>query len=82
MRRLLLAACLVAGVAIANDDPFLKGEALKADISRKCAEGCVAFTREDAATFRADFEEIVKRARTEAFQAGMAAQKQACRSLI
>jgi hypothetical protein len=82
MRPFVAVALLATSVAIAQDDPFLKGEALKSDIGRKCAEGCVAFTREDAATFRADFEEIVKRARNEAFQEGMAAQKQACRSLI
>jgi hypothetical protein len=82
MRRVLLAACLAASVAVANDDPFLKGDELKADIAKKCGDGCVTWSRVDAAAFEEELDMIVKRVRSEAFQAGMAAQKQACRSLI
>jgi hypothetical protein len=82
MRRVLLAACLAASVAVANDDPFLKGDELKADIAKKCGDGCVTWNRVDAAAFEEELDMIVKRVRSEAFQAGMAAQKQACRSLI
>jgi hypothetical protein len=82
MRRVLLAACLAATVAIAQEDPFLKGDALRENVATKCADGCVTWTREEAAQFEKELDMIVKRIKAEAFQAGMEAQKQACRSLI
>jgi hypothetical protein len=82
MRRFLLAASLAATVAIAQEDPFIKGDALRENVAKRCADGCVIWTREEAAQFDEEFDVIVKRIRAEAFRAGMEAQKQACRSLI
>jgi hypothetical protein len=82
MRALVCATCLVAGLAVAQDDPFMKGDTLRENVAKRCADGCVVWTREEAAQFDEEFDVIVKRIRAEAFRAGMEAQKQACRSLI
>lgn len=74
---------LVAVKAIAQDeDPFLKGDALQAEILKSCADGCVTFNRQEADTFQGQLESLIARKQAEAFQAGIQAQKAACASLI
>lgn len=82
MRPLVAAALLATTLAVAQDDPFLKGDELKAAMERKCADGCVMFSREDAAAFEGQMEKILSRIRAEAFAEGVQSQKAACRSLI
>jgi hypothetical protein len=82
MRFLLLAALVAAGSAVASDDPFLKGDELKADIARKCGDGCVTWSRVDAAAFEEELKELVAKVRKEAYAAGVQAQRAACRSLL
>lgn len=83
MRALVAVAVLSTSLAVAQDaDPFLKGDELQAAIKRDCAEGCVTFNRQEAEEFREAIKAEVARHRQEAFEAGMSAQKQACRSLI
>lgn len=82
MRFLVAAALLATTLAVAQDDPFLKGDDLKAAVERKCADGCVMFSRDDAAAFEKELEKILSRVRAEAFAAGVQSQKAACRSLI
>jgi hypothetical protein len=82
MRFLPIAAVLAASLAVAQDDPFLRGDELKATIERDCSDGCVTFNREEAQNLQEQFEKIVARRMKEAFEAGVQYQKQACRSLI
>jgi hypothetical protein len=84
MRKLcaaIAAACFVTS-AITQDDPFLKGEELQAEIRKSCAEGCVTFNREEAADFEARLQMLVAGKQAEAYQMGVQAQKAACASLI
>lgn len=82
MRLALLAAILAASTAIASDDPFLKGDELKAAIERDCSEGCITFNRQEAQNLQDQIEAFAARKAKEAFEAGVNYQKQACRSLI
>lgn len=82
--RKILAAVMAAGVAVAvaQDDPFLKGEALQAEVLKSCAEGCITFSREEAADFQAGLDKLIAAKQREAFEAGARWQAQACASLI
>jgi hypothetical protein len=83
MRRLFVAACLAAGVAVAvAQDAFLKGDELAAEIAKSCKEGCITFSHEEAEVFQRELDKLIGQKQKEAFAAGMAAQKAACRSLI
>jgi hypothetical protein len=82
MRRLLIATVLVVSGAVAQDDPFKQGDALQAEVSTDCKEGCVVLNRQQASELERQFEVILARKMKEAFDAGVAYQKQACRSLI
>jgi hypothetical protein len=82
MRKSLIAAFMVAGVAVAQDDPFKSGEALQAEIAKDCAEGCVVFSRQQASEFERQLGEILTSKQAEAFEAGVRFQKSACASLI
>lgn len=83
MRKYLFAALLVASVAVAQDeDPFLKGPVLQAEIAKSCSEGCVTFNRQEAEKFQEQMEALIARRQKEAFLAGIESQKKACRSLI
>lgn len=82
MRTLLVAALLAAGSVVAQDDPFLKGDELKAAIERDCADGCITFNRQEAQEFQEQLDRLIAIRQKEAFAAGMKSQAQACRSLI
>lgn len=81
MRSIVLAAVLAAAPAVAQD-PFLSGEALQAEIAKNCADGCVMFSREQAAEFEDRLGMVITNKMREAFAAGVAHQKQSCASLI
>lgn len=59
--RFILALILLLSVttAVAQDDPFLAGDALQAEIAKSCAEGCVTFSREHAAEFEAQLKATI-----------------------
>lgn len=83
MKRLLIAAAIVAaGSVIANDDPFLKGDALQAEIAKSCADGCVTFSRQEAEAFQVQLDKLLVKKQKEAFEAGARWQAQACASLV
>ena len=82
MRLVLVAALLAAGSVVAQDDPFLKGDELKAAVERDCSEGCVTFNHQEAQVFQEQIEALIARKQKEAFEAGVNYQKQACASLI
>lgn len=82
MRLALLAALVVASVAVAQDDPFVKGEALQDVIRKNCTDGCVTFSREEAAKFEEALQKLLDRKMQEAFQNGVQFQRQACASLV
>ncbi len=77
MRVALVAAiaAVLAPSAIAQD-PFLKGDALAADMARNCADGCVTLNREEAANLSRALSNMVEQARQEGYQAG----KLSCRN--
>jgi hypothetical protein len=83
MRR-FIAAILAAGVAVAlaQDDPFLKGPELAAEIAKSCKDGCVTFSHEEAEVFKAEMDRLLGEARKRGFADGVQAQKAACRSLL
>jgi hypothetical protein len=81
MRRFLLAAALAAPLALAQD-AFLKGDDLAAEIAKSCKEGCITFNHEEAEVFQKELEKLIALKQKEAFFAGVAAQKAACRSLL
>jgi hypothetical protein len=83
MRRLFVAAFLAAGVAVAiAQDAFLKGDELAAEIAKSCSDGCITFNHEEAETFQKELDKLITQKQKEAYAAGMAAQKAACRSLL
>jgi multidrug efflux pump subunit AcrA (membrane-fusion protein) len=82
MRIALVAALMVAGSVIAQDDPFLRGEELKATVERDCSEGCITFNRQEAQALQEQLELLIAQREKEAFAAGVNHQKAACRSLI
>lgn len=83
MRLPLLAAIAVCvALPVSSQDEFLKGEALQAEIAKSCAEGCITFSREEAARFDKYLQDILARKQQEAFLQGVEFQKQACASLI
>jgi hypothetical protein len=83
MHRIFVAAILAAGVAVAvAQDAFLKGDDLAAEIAKSCADGCITFNHEEAENFKQQLDMLIGQKQKEAFAAGMAAQKAACRSLI
>ena len=82
MRTLILAACILVAGSVAAEDPFVSGDALREVVQKKCADGCVIFSREDAARFEEQLSMILSARMREAFDAGQANQKQACASLI
>lgn len=79
---LALILLLFVTTAVAQDDPFLAGDALAAEIAKSCAEGCVTFSREHAAEFEAQLKAIIAKREQAAFAAGVQSQKAACASLI
>jgi hypothetical protein len=76
-----IVAC-VATTTVAQEDAFLKGDALQAVIAKDCAEGCITFNREEAEQFEAAMQALVMKAQRAAFEAGVRHQQQACASLI
>lgn len=82
MRAIALCLILVTTSSISQDDPFLMGAALQAEIEKSCAEGCVTFSRQEAADFEQRLARILAQRMQEAFQAGVQHQRQACASLI
>lgn len=82
MKRAIIAAGLAASFATSAQDPFLAGEALQAEIVKSCAEGCVTFSREQAAAFEERIGMVIARKMQEAFAAGIAHQRASCASLI
>ena len=84
MRLVYVAAAAVcfAMPATSQDDPFVKGEALQEVIRKNCTDGCVTFSREEAAKFEEALQKLLDRKMQEAFQNGVQFQRQACASLI
>lgn len=83
MRLPLLAALAVcAALPVSSQDHFLTGEALQAEVAKSCAGGCITFSREEAAKFEEQLQEILARKQLEAFKQGVEYQKQACPALV
>lgn len=80
--RLLAAVAACFAMPAVSQDEFLTGEALQATIAKDCADGCITFNREEAEDFQKRLDKIVTQRTKEAFEAGVAHQKQACASLI
>lgn len=82
MRRLALILAATAAASVAADSPYLTGDALQADIARKCAAGCVTFSQDEAAAYEQGMGAILEQRTREAFEAGVRWQMQACPALI
>lgn len=82
MRSVLFAALMAASAAIASDDPFLKGDDLRAEVEKNCSEGCITFNHAEAATFEDSLAKLIAKKQAEAFAAGVRYQAQSCASLI
>lgn len=65
-----------------TEDPFLKGEALQAEIAKSCADGCVTFNRDEAEEFERQLQAVLAARQQQAFDAGVQRQRAACASLI
>ena len=75
MKRFLAALALCCASVVAQDDPFLTGDALLEDIKR-CADGCIVMTREEAAALMQQVQAVVDQRTQQAYQAG----RLACRN--
>jgi hypothetical protein len=83
MRLPLLAALAVcAALPVSSQDHFLTGDALQAEITKSCGEGCVTFSRKEAEAFNEQLQDILMRKQQEAFKEGVEFQKQACPALV
>jgi hypothetical protein len=81
MRFVVALALLLTSVAVAQDS-FLKGDELKAEIAKSCADGCVTFSREEADLFQQQIEAFVQQKAQEAYELGKRDARQRCASLI
>ena len=82
MRPLVAVVLLATTVAVAQDDPFIKGPELAAEIAKSCKDGCVTFSHEESEVFKAEMDRLLGEARKRGFADGVQAQKAACRSLL
>jgi hypothetical protein len=83
MKRFLVFVALAAGVATADDEsPFLKGEALSAEIARNCADGCVVLSPAEAAALQEGVAALIARKQQEAFDAGRKHEYSSCRNRL
>jgi hypothetical protein len=82
MKRLLIAAALAAGPAMADESPFLAGEALQAEVARNCSEGCVVLNPAEAANLTQSIQAMVNERTQKAFEAGFAQGSKSCRNAI
>lgn len=80
MRSILLAALLVAGQSHAQD--FLAGDALKADVEKRCGSGCVVMTPEQAQDLLASIQMLIAQKAQEAFDAGRKHERESCRNVL
>lgn len=55
MRRLAVAGLLLAGVAVLAQDQFLTGDALRDEVAKTCAEGCMVFSHKDIERLVSEF---------------------------
>lgn len=75
MRKLLIAAVLAVGPAVAQqEDPFLTGDALQAEIAKSCADGCLVLNRQEAQNLTRNVASVVGEREKAAYKQG----KQAC----
>lgn len=79
---LALILLLTVATTVAQDDPFLTGDALAAEIAKSCTEGCVTFSHEQSAAFEQQLNAMIHRREQAAFEAGQRSQKASCASLI
>lgn len=82
MKRLLLLAVLFAASVLAQDSPFLKDEALTAEVAANCAQGCIVFSPEKAAAFVAEVNAELDRRTQAAFEEGKRLGNLSCRNAI
>jgi hypothetical protein len=82
MKRALIAALIAAGSAVADESPFLTGEALQAEIARNCAEGCVVLSPAEAAALTLSVQAMVNEREQKAFEAGFAKGNKSCRNAV
>lgn len=78
MKRLLLAALIAAGPAMADESPFLQGDDLAEKVAKECQDGCWVVTREGLASLQKSLDELFYRRQKEAYESG----KQSCRNAI
>lgn len=79
---LLVAGSFVVSAVSEAEDPFLKGDALQAEIAKSCADGCITFSREEAAEFERQLQAVLAAKQRDAFDSGVRHQRQACASLV
>lgn len=82
MRKLLLAALIAAGSAMAEDSPFLKGEAMAAEVAKNCADGCVVLSPAEAEALTLSIQEMVDEREQRAYDAGRKHEYESCRNRI
>lgn len=75
-------ALLLAAPAVVAQDPFLTGSALQAEVTRDCSDGCMVMTRAQMAEFERQLQMMLFIEKATAYEAGKAAERAACLSLI
>lgn len=78
----VVAGCLAVSAVSQDEDPFLKGDALQAEIAKSCQDGCITFSREEAAEFERQLQAVLAAKQRDAFDSGVRHQRQACASLV
>ena len=82
MKRILLLAAIAASSVVAQDSPFLKDEALAAEVAANCAQGCVVLSQEKAAAFMEAVNAELARRNLAAFEEGRRVGNLSCRNAI
>jgi hypothetical protein len=82
MKRALIAALIAAGSAVADESPFLTGEALQAEVARNCADGCVVLSPTEAAALTLSIQAMVQEREQRAFEAGRKHEHASCRNRL
>lgn len=82
MRRLLLAAVIAAGPALAEPSEFLKGAELQAEVAKLCADGCIVFSAAEIEALKANIAAHIRAQQDAIFAAGQARANETCRNRI
>ena len=81
MKRLLIAALLVAGPAMSTSE-YMKGDDLQAEVKRICESGCIVFSPAEVKALTDAVAQLIAEKEQEAFMRGRKYEHASCRNLL